>query len=92
MLCLSMCTKKTLVILPRQVNGAFWAPTKFMYPKYYKDSNETFLFLGSVGRLGSTKIFCNFAKGSFTNYVDENVGRWYWKCQLYTDFPLYQGR
>ena len=37
---------------------------KVIYPKYYKNLYET-LFLGRLGRQGSTVIFYNFAKVSY---------------------------
>ena len=38
------------------------APSKVLYPKYYKNLNEspTFLFLGRLGRQESTANFCNY--------------------------------
>ena len=38
-----------------------------IYPKYYKRSNKycTFLFMGSLGCLGNTENYCNFANVSY---------------------------
>ena len=53
---------------------SIWVYFKVIYPKYYKNSNEycILLFLGKLGRQGSTRNYFNFDKVS--KYLNSEGG------------------